>query len=306
MKLEQKWNAELEFVSVRIPDKMLIASLINKAKGSRNMAQLAEVCGVSASTLSRAVNGKITKPMPVELIKSISEHAETKDDRFFERLARANGLMPKEEFEVRNVRMSHRSNSLIEERRMLETKAKNIIMNELFLRGIPVKLLSRDTASIHTTYGQRLPYNFAIETDLGKGKCIWSFQIVPYTLPEVLGEGRIPVDFYLRRIMENMSGWFLTDAWEPELLKNRLHSFLFADSSIYLSFEDTLIGGPKLNSDISFITIDDEKVTFEIFMDKKDGYKHDLIFARPIVEVEKRDSDEEWKVADGEEEYMIR
>ena len=83
MKLEQKWNAELEFVSVRIPDKMLIASLINKAKGSRNMAQLAEVCGVSASTLSRAVNGKITKPMSVELIKSISEHAETKDDSFF-------------------------------------------------------------------------------------------------------------------------------------------------------------------------------------------------------------------------------
>lgn len=35
------------------------------------MAQLAEICGISASTLSRAVNGKITKPMPAGFISGL-------------------------------------------------------------------------------------------------------------------------------------------------------------------------------------------------------------------------------------------
>ena len=132
--------------------------------------------------------------------------------------------MPKNEFEMRNARISARNHSIIEERRILETKAKNIIMNELFNRGIFVKLLPRGGATLHSSYGQALPFDFAIETDLGNGKIIWSFLIIPYTLSEVLGEGNIPVGYYLRRAMQNMSGWFLTDAWEPEILKNRLHS----------------------------------------------------------------------------------
>ena len=307
MKLKQNWTSELEYVSVRIPDKMLIASIINEAKGCRTMAQLAELCGISASTLSRAVNGKITKPMPVELIKKIAENAEPKDSQLFERLVRANGLMPKNEFEMRNARISARNHSIIEERRILETKAKNIIMNELFNRGIFVKLLPRGGATLHSSYGQALPFDFAIETDLGNGKIIWSFLIIPYTLSEVLGEGNIPVGYYLRRAMQNMSGWFLTDAWEPEILKNRLHSFLFVDGSVYLSFEDHLVGGPQLNSDISFITINvvEEKIDFEIFMEKKDKPKCDLIFARPLVAVEENgNSDENWKVSEGEDVYI--
>ena len=52
---------------------MQIASIINEAKGKRTMATFASDCVTSPSTLSRAVNGKITKPMAIELIKDIAE-----------------------------------------------------------------------------------------------------------------------------------------------------------------------------------------------------------------------------------------
>ena len=52
-----------EFVVVRVPDKLALGQLITEIRGERTMAQLAEQCNVSPSTLSRAVNGKMTKPL---------------------------------------------------------------------------------------------------------------------------------------------------------------------------------------------------------------------------------------------------
>ena len=50
----ENWEAIDDYVAARIPDKMLLASILNEAKGNRTMAQLAEACNISASTLSRA------------------------------------------------------------------------------------------------------------------------------------------------------------------------------------------------------------------------------------------------------------
>ncbi len=299
------WKPDMEYIGVRIPDKMKIASLINEAKGSRTMAQLAEACNVSASMLSRVVNGKITKPMSVEVIRSIAENAENKSPAFFERLARANGLMPKAQYEEREVRGANSNRSRMEEQREKETKAQNIIMTELLRREIPVKLMNRKDAELHSTCGQSLPFDFAIETDLGDGPLVWSFLIVPFTLGDVLGESNAPVGFYLRRVMQNMSGWFLTDAWEPELLEGRLHTFLFVDGSVYLSFEDTVVIGAKVNTDLSFVTLgmEEEKVNFEIYLNRRDGKEHELVFARTAAKEEDEEEDI-WEVSGSTDEDL--
>ena len=282
------WKPDMEYIGVRIPDKMKIASLINEAKGSRTMAQLAEACNVSASMLSRVVNGKITKPMSVEVIRSIAENAEDKSPAFFEKLARANGLMPKAQYEEREAQGASIHRSRMEERREQETKAQNIIMTELLKRGVPVKLMNWKDAELHSTCGQSLPFDFAIETDLGEGPLVWSFLIIPFTLGDVLGESNAPVGYYLRRAMQNMSGWFLTDAWEPELLEGRLHTFLFVDGSVYMSFEDTVIIGAKVNTDMSFVTLgmEEERVNFEIYLQRRDGKEHELVFTRTAMQEE--------------------
>lgn len=300
------WKPDMEYIAVRIPDKMKIASLINEAKGSRTMAQLAEACNVSASMLSRVVNGKITKPMSVEVIRSIAENAETKSPSFFEQLAKANGLMPKVQYEEREARGASRNLSRLEERREQGTKAQNIIMTELLKRGVQVKLMKWDDAELNSTCGQSLPFDFAIETDLGEGPIVWSFMIVPYTLGDVLGESNMPVGYYLRRAMQNMSGWFLTDAWEPELLNGRLHTFLFLDGSVYLSFEDTVVVGAKVNTDLSFVTLgmEKEQINFEIYLQRRDGKEHELVFARPVVQ-EEDETEDIWSVSDNTDEYLI-
>lgn len=297
------WKPDMEYIGVRIPDKMKIASLINEAKGNRTMAQLAEACNVSASMLSRVVNGKITKPMSVEVIRSIAENAEDRSPAFFEKLARANGLMPKEQYEEREAKGANGLLNRREERRKQETIAQNIIMTELLKRGIPVKLMNWRDAELHSTCGQSLPFDFAIETDLGDGALVWSFMIIPYTLGDVLGEGHVPVGYYLRQAMQNMSGWFLTDAWEPKLLEGRLHTFLFVDGSVYLSFEDTVVTGAEVNTDLSFVTLgmEEERINFEIYLRRRDGKDHELVFSRTAIQ-EEDEPEDIWDVSDNTDE----
>ena len=58
-----------DYEQIRTPDFARIASYVNHAKGSeRNMAQFAEATGIGASTLSRIVNGRSTKPLSKEVI----------------------------------------------------------------------------------------------------------------------------------------------------------------------------------------------------------------------------------------------
>lgn len=277
-----EWNPEMEYIGVRIPDKMQISTLINEARGSRTMAMFAESCGVSASTLSRAVNGKITKPMTVELIRSIAENAETGAPHLFERLARANGLMPKELYSDRK---PSRDAERIGKRREDETRARNIIMTELLRRGYQIRVVDNRSTPIGRNGLLTLPIDFTIETDLGKGTVQWSFMTVPYTLEETAdNNNRMPLNFYVKNAMRNMSGWFLADAWEPEDLEGRMLTFLFLDPAFYMMFEDWVIG-PRVNTNISFVTLDMEKeqVNFEIHMIRRDGVEDKLVFAREDV-----------------------
>ena len=296
MAVLEEWTPDLEYIAVRVPDKMLIASILTEARGQRTMAQLAESCGVSASTLSRAVNGKITKPMTVELIKSISMNADPPNHRLFERLVRANGLVPKDVYDrtSKSPDMDRR-----QQRRDDETKARNIIMTELMKRGVPVKLVSYQSRPIETDFMLTLPSDFLIETDLGDGPLLWSFEVVPYKMEDTIDDNRIPLRFYTRNTMHNMSGWFLADAWEPEKLEGRLHTFLFLDGTFYTMFEDHLIG-PEVNNDFSFVTLDleAEKVNFEIYMIRKDNHQHELIFTRPVIDTGSGDEDDDpWGIS---------
>ena len=121
-----------EFVVVRVPDKLALGQLITEIRGERTMAQLAEQCNVSPSTLSRAVNGKVTKPLSQELIKALA--AKSDDPFMLDRLVRANGMADAKTCEEQK-RMAHDSRSMREERLNTERKVKNIVSTELLRRG---------------------------------------------------------------------------------------------------------------------------------------------------------------------------
>ena len=136
------WKPDMEYVIAKVPDRIQVASIMNEAKGNRTMAQLAEKCQTSASTLSRAVNGKNTRAMPIALIAQIANNADKHSDDLFGRLMMANGYVPKDiydKFPETPLELQYR------QRGNCETKACNIIMTELLRRGISVKLLDRST-----------------------------------------------------------------------------------------------------------------------------------------------------------------
>lgn len=61
---------------------------------------------------------------------------------------------------------------------------------------------------------------------------IWNFAIIPYTMEEQNGH-RPPLPFYNARIMENLSGLFLTDAWEADLFATVKTVLFYRSSTVY-------------------------------------------------------------------------
>ena len=60
-----------DLVQVERPDEQEVASLVQKAKGKRTLKESADLTRISASTLSRIMNGKITRPLSLEIIVRI-------------------------------------------------------------------------------------------------------------------------------------------------------------------------------------------------------------------------------------------
>lgn len=99
------------------------------------MAEFAKNCkSVSASTFSRIVNGKITKPLPVELIDTIIENVEDPGSISRDAFLRANGMYPKSEWE----RSSFRAR--VDTRKSSFEAIKHIIADELYSRGCMLRI----------------------------------------------------------------------------------------------------------------------------------------------------------------------
>lgn len=284
------WTPDGEYVQVRVPDKMRIAALLNEAKGDRTMAQLAEACGVSASTLSRAVNGKITKPLTLELIKAIVDNAENAGEAFFEQLMRANGMMPKESAE----RLDRSPIRSMEKRREYEIIAKNIISSELMKREIPFRFIASPFRGDEgrSRYGLRWTSSFAFEIIDGDESYLWNMLVFPYEVD--LEDMKRPPAYLMQRLLDNVSGWFLTDAWEPDKLKGIKNSIVFMDSIFYDIYIDNIFGA-TMNNDFSLLLVgkEEEKVKCELMMPKKIDAQKDSVFARPVVE-DDGDGDDPW------------
>lgn len=276
-----------EFVVVRVPDKLALGQLITEIRGERTMAQLAEQCNVSPSTLSRAVNGKMTKPLSQELIKALA--AKSDDPFMLERLVRANGMADAKTCEERK-QMAHDNLSLREERLNTERKVKNIISTELLRRGKKIQYMERleINGEQRSQYGLRWLSSFALVIEDPK-PYIWNFAIIPYTMEEQNGH-RPPLPFYNARIMENLSGLFLTDAWEADLFATVKNSIVFIDPVLFTMNEDRFIG-PEMNNEFSLLLLDadTEIVRCETYFVQKGNPEHKSIFAEPVTDQSEED-----------------
>lgn len=273
---------ELEYVHAYIPDKALVARLLQICKGNHSMAELAKVCGVSASTLSRILNGKIAKPMELELIRTIADHSAVEDaDHMFDSLAKANGWIPKS---IRDERENNYVAESIFRDKQDHIAMRNTIMSSLLERGYPVKIVGVQHQAIQTELPIRILSSLTVETDIGDGPFLWSFMYIMTSL-----KGSSFQDEKERTLMM-MSGWFLEDNWEPEKLNGRRTSFVFRDASFGIMIEEDL-WNLQFNNDFSIIGVDisREKITWEESFSRKDGKPIKDAFSKPVLQDELSD-----------------
>lgn len=72
-----------------------------------------------------------------------------------------------------------------------------------------------------------------------------------------------------------------------------------------MSFEDTVIIGAKVNTDMSFVTLgmEEERINFEIYLQRRDGKEHELVFTRTAMQ-EEDDPEDIWGVSgNADEDY---
>ena len=90
--------------------------------------------------------------------------------------------------------------------------------------------------------------------------------------------------------MENLSGLFLTDAWEADLFATVKNSIVFIDPVLFTMNEDRFIG-PEMNNEFSLLLLDadTEIVRCETYFVQKGNPEHKSIFAEPVTDQSEED-----------------
>lgn len=254
------------YQQIRTPDMAALANYVNKAKGpERSMAQFAEDTQIGASTLSRIVNGKITKPLSKDVIIKIFEcRANQEDDYLLEALARANGLLSPEY--ARRVQVEDRFAA----KRNAEASRANMMKNSLVAGVVACGMsvdgiinekivhMAREVPQIFPRHRGDFTIKLRAEEILSSIR-EWSFFLYPQLMDEELNQR--PDRFIIRMYLERITPWFLVDAWYPEELRGRKFSFVFIDEKLFDAFIEALKPA-KLNNEMTVLLMD--RYTFEV------------------------------------------
>lgn len=265
IQLNEEQNAE--YIKLRSPNKEQLAALLGKAKGpNRTMAQFAEECGVAASKFSRIMTGKITEPLSFELLVNIQTNSDPNSNINLSDLADANGMMTKEQYD----RMQSRSPSAhMAVVRNLEKQMRAIITNELIDRGQMLRLVDGRIPYVDSDESFLYPRtlgDFTIEYNSENGRSVWGFETVTVMSSQMPDRYRAR-GFFLHQVKRCYSGYFLLDAWKPDVLKGIKLSFVFYDNDHFSAFSDVLRTVP-IKAEFSAILVDLEKnsVVSEIWL----------------------------------------
>ena len=243
---------EKEYIQSAAPDKMKLAELLIKAKGSdRTMVKFSETCGVNTSTLSRISTGKINKPVSVEVLEKIYKARSNDATYSFDTILLANGMIEKgtvnKEKEIVEKMLSRKDRALATERH-----AKNAIVSALLERGVSIQTVS--ASMTHVKY--EAPFSLSYCPDFAfyfpnAPQQQWYFE-VQSSNGNHLGWGAT---------FRMATKYFLLDAWAPEFLANKKTSFVFCNRREYQQFVMHFKDAP-IKTAMSAILIDEDQERF--------------------------------------------
>lgn len=240
--------ADEVYEQIAMPDTMKLSEIIVRAKGTkRTMAQMAEACKVSASTLSRIANGKITKPLSVDMLKAIYENRAEDSEISFDSILLANGTAKKTNLErgkaFVDAVLGYGYNASNERIRRL---VKNTIVRELMDRGLVVQKIpdSFERRRTNAPFGLSLPFDFNFYVPDAKQQLLY-FKVLD-AVDGITGTGKV---------YSTVSRFFLLDAWEPSFYDNSRTTFVFTHENIIQQFVAQYHGAP-IHTPMSAMLVD--------------------------------------------------
>ena len=276
---------EDDFVQVTEPDYDEVAEIILEAKGeSWTMKEFAQATGISAPTLSRMINGKLTRPMSIENIVRIISNSEIDTSANIFRFARANGYMSKAEQQSLRSRMKLR-----ETRAGFHDSQKQlmsvIIKSGLFERGCSIdpEVMEDRPGTLVTSLGKPIKYDFYLELEKDGKQYTWIFFIFPQKLEDYKID-KFDVERMTSQLVKDLSPVFMTDSWNSEEYADKKISFCFVVENLYEGF-NALLGDAHFNNRFSSILINDStnKVVEENGFSAVKFEANPCVFDMPVV-----------------------
>jgi len=289
-------RSQKEYQQVLAPDCSRIAEIILAARGEeRTMVQFAEITGINTATLSRLLNGKMKRPLTVNVINAVMDHKSPSCEFSKEDMFRANGMVDSDTYERRYRNARPRDKKQIRNERV--AIMKKIIVNELYNRNVafkkedPNELKEVPALTEFAASGSRELLRL-MENSKTK---YWGLVFNALLSSDAPDDNPYASEPFRRRILAYYASVFLADAWQPETMAGLKTSFVFCDEGMYDLFRSVLKNA-RINSNMTMILLDlleERVIREELVPGCKMTYKQDCCFNILINKTDTADDDTE-------------
>lgn len=257
-----------QIVSTGSPvDYASISKYVKIAMGERSVRQFAEICGTSRSSISKLVLGDFKRPVKLQLLKSIYDHAAPNTDIDWNKLLAANGM------EVLNPPRSLASltQSTSINPRDSEHKVEQILSG-LFLGAEKPVLLAYDSPIPYSRLNDaklKFDLSYLISNSTDNSSITWNFEIKVSTTqsPHTLRD--------LNRLLQS---WLILDAYESTVLEGMQYTLVLTDPDSF-SILKNRYSSVEVRNYISLCLIDlvNGQIIDEFQLTRTDGSKENLL-----------------------------
>lgn len=237
------------------PNKEALSFLIRAACGDQPMAAMAESCGITRSAFSKIINRKFSRPLALDFLEAVAEHAASGSNVTLEKLIAAN--------EGQDIELAKPES--IMSRPVGGTNPTVFPLVNYFTAELEKVMTYNSSAKIPVS-----PFRYKC----GPYNLILSFEDIPDLVFGFYQEKSSYPSFEIGfdEINSSLQSLFLMDLWEPHLLAGQHTTFAFFSQSYYAKFK-SMYAAVTVNNYISLLLVDYQtlRIVEETQLPRKDG-----------------------------------
>ncbi|MBQ3268375.1 MAG: helix-turn-helix transcriptional regulator [Clostridia bacterium] len=292
------------YIQIMSPKLDSVIDALTKAKGpDRGWAEYANDCGISPSTMSRIINGKLKSPLSIRTLQKLYDHRAETCKMSFDDFIMANGMIERDK--QRDIVDEHVARR--DELDRIANLIERSIVNGLYDRSLTFTRLEHigdgtpNEQEIMMLFGN-IMCSQLLRIGEGENSQTCGFEYVPIRLDEEERESGKYTQSYVRLAIENYATIFLADAWGLDERMAERVVFVFIDRIIYEAFLESF-KKRHLNHYMTALLVDieDTLVLEERPIGDQTGKSFTGLFEAPVIQRTGRRFGEQLKLFSGDE-----